>query len=193
MSETIETETNLQKWQRIFVHEMFEYLFNFAFLSFFLVSFAWYRRLLLASYNIQYSGFWAPLISAAVLAKVIMIGDALRMGRGLRNWPLAVPTIYRTVVFSLLVVLFSVIEHVVGALLHGKKPAEGIAELTNTGWHGLLAWYVLIIVAFLPFFTVKEIEAAFGQSKVRGLFFRKQREETHSAEDTRGQPARSKP
>ena len=109
------------------------------------------------------------------------------------HWPLAVPTIYRTVLFSLLVVGFSVIEHVAGALLHGKKPAEGMAELTNTGWHGLLAWYVLVIVAFLPFFTVKEIEAAFGQSKVRGLFFRTQRQQTNSAEDAhRDQPHQSR-
>jgi hypothetical protein len=122
-----------------------------------------------------------------------MIGDALRMGRGLRNWPLAVPTIYRTVVFSLLVVLFSVIEHVVGALLHGKKAAEGIAELTNTGWQGLLAWYVLILVAFLPFFTVKEIEASFGQSKVRGLFFGKSRDQPHSPASDTGEAAKLKP
>jgi hypothetical protein len=193
MSDTIETETRVQKWERILVHEFFEYLFNFAFLSFFLVSFAWYRRLLLASYDIHYTAFWAPLISAAVLAKVIMIGDALRMGRGLRNWPVAVPTIYRTVVFSLLVVLFSVIEHIVGALLHGNKPSAGIAELTTTGWQGLLAWYVLIIVAFLPFFSVKEIEAAFGQSNVRGLFFRKRWDEPHSPANDTGETRKPKP
>ena len=193
MPAEIETESKRQKWQRILVHEFYEYLFNLVFLAFFLVAFAWYRRQLLASYGIQYTAFWAPLISAAVLAKVIMIGDALRMGRGLRKWPLAVPTIYRTVVFSFLVVGFSVVEHVVGALLHGKKAADGIANLTNTGWHGLLAWYVLIIVAFLPFFTVKEIEAAFGQSKVRGLFFRKSRDKSNVPEDPHDPPASSKP
>lgn len=190
MSETTGTKTKRQKWERILVHEFFEYLFNFAFLSFFLVSFAWYRRLLLASYNIQWTDYWAPLIESAVLAKVIMIGDALRIARGLSKWPLAVPAIYRTVVFSLLVVLFSILEHVVRALLHGKKAAEGLAELTNTGWQGLLAWYVLVIVAFLPFFTVKEIERAFGQSKVRGMFFRKHREETTSLADDQGAAAK---
>ena len=193
MAETIGTKTKPGKWREILAHEMFEYFFNFAFLSFFLVSFAWYRRLLLASYNIEYTGYWAPLVEAAILAKVIMIGDVLRVARGLRNWPLAVPAIYRTVVFSLLVVLFSILEHVGGALFHGRKAADGIAELTSTGWQGLLAWYVLIIAAFLPFFTVKEIEAAFGPSKVRGLFFSKRRDEPHSpandaVETTKSQP-----
>jgi len=173
-------ETKSRKWEKIFVHEMFEYFFNFAFLAFFLVAFAWYRRLLLASYHIQYFGYWAPLIEAAVLAKVIMIGDILHIGGAFRNKPLAVTTIYRTIVFSVFVVLFSVLEHVVGALLHGKKVSEGIAELTATGWQGLLAWYVLIIVAFLPFFTVKEIERVFGEQKIRRIFFRRNVDETGS-------------
>jgi hypothetical protein len=167
-----EGETKPRGWKKILAHEMFEYFFNFAFLAFFLVAFAWYRRLLLASYHIEYFGYWAPLIEAAVLAKVIMIGDILHIGGAFRSKPLAVPTIYRTIVFSLLVVLFSVLEHVAGALFHGKKASEGIAELTTTGWQGLLAWYVLIIVAFLPFFTVKEIERVFGEEKIHGMFFR---------------------
>lgn len=132
-----------------------------------------------------------PLVEAAILAKVIMIGDALHMGRDLRDWPLAVPTIYRTIVFSVLVVVFSVVEHVVRALLHGKKVSEGIAELTNTGWQGLLAWYVLIIAAFLPFFTVKEIERAFGVEKIRGMFLGTH--ETNSPADDDGEAAKPKP
>jgi hypothetical protein len=175
MSDTMNTETQRPKWKSVLLHELSEYFFNFAFLSFFLISFAWYRRLLLESYHVSHAVSWAPVISAAILAKVLMIGEALRMGRRLRNWPLIIPTIYRTVVFSVLVVVFSLLEHAVGAWIHGKKAADGIAELTSTGWQGLLAWYVLVIIAFLPFFALKEIEAMFGTEKVRGLFFRRQR------------------
>jgi len=171
---TPESENKSRKWEKILIHEMFEYFFNFAFLAFFLIAFAWYRRLILASYHIQYLGYWAPLIEAAVLAKVIMIGDALRMGRAFRNRPLVVPVIYRTVVFSVFVVLFSFLEHVVDALIHGKTAADGIAEITSQGGYIILAWCVVIIAAFLPFFTVKEIERVLGTGKIRWLFFRGQ-------------------
>src|SRR5215471_14336286 len=186
-------ETKSRRWERILVHELFEYFFNFAFLAFFLLAFAWYRRLLLASYHIQYFGYWAPLIEAAVLAKVIMIGDALHLGRAFRNKPLIVPTIYRTIVYSVFVVLFSVLEHVVGALFHGKKASDGLAELTSTGWQGLLAWYVLIIVAFLPFFTLKEIERVFGEEKIRGMFCRGHVEPVDGPFAVRGDPAKHLP
>jgi hypothetical protein len=115
------------------------------------------------------------------------------MGRAFRNKPLAITTIYRTILFSLLVVLFSVVEHVVGALIHGKKASEGIAELTTTGWQGLLAWYVLIIVAFLPFFTVKEIERVFGEERIREMFFRGQIETVDSLTEGKSDLAKQLP
>ena len=180
MSEEIKPESKGKKWEKILVHELFEFLLYFAFLSFFLISFAWYRRFLLASYHIQVNDYFAPLIEAAVLAKVIMIGDAMRLGRRFDNRPLAIPTIYRTIVFSLFIVAFSVVEHVVTALFHGKKVVEGIEELTRGGWPGLLAWYLLIIVALIPFFTVKEIEDAFGAAKIRAMFFKPRTSEDHA-------------
>ncbi|MBL9175541.1 MAG: hypothetical protein JNL10_18510 [Verrucomicrobiales bacterium] len=179
MSHATNGETPQKSWRTVLRHELTEYLFNFAFLSFFLIAFSWYRRLLLDSYHISNAVYWAPVISSAILAKVLMIGEALRMGRGLRTWPLIIPTIYRTVVFSVLVVVFSVLEHMAGAWIHGKKAADGLAELTSTGWQGLLAWYVLVIIAFLPFFALKEIETVFGTEKVRGLFFRRQGKEAN--------------
>ena len=87
-------------WKRKIVDEMVEYYLNFVYLAFFLVAFAWYRRLILAEYDILYLNYWAPLVEAAVLAKVIMVGDMVRLGRGLERQPLLVPTLFRTVLFS---------------------------------------------------------------------------------------------
>jgi hypothetical protein len=167
-----EGDTKPRGWKKILAHEMFEYFFNFAFLAFFLIAFAWYRRLILAEYHIRYLSYWVPLIEAAVLAKVIMIGDALRMGRELRSKPLIVTTIYRTIVFSTFVGMFTVVEHIVGALLHHKSVSEGIEEITSKGWYELVARCVLILAAFLPFFGFKEIGRVFGEEKIRGMFFR---------------------
>ncbi|MES2659094.1 MAG: hypothetical protein V4689_10795 [Verrucomicrobiota bacterium] len=174
------TESKSQKWKKILVHEMFEYFFNFAFLAVFLVAFAWYRRLLLASYHIEYSGYWTPLVEAAIFAKVIMIGDALRVGRRFQNRPLALTTLYRTIVFSGLVILFAFAEHIIGAVVHGKPASAGIAEIASKGLDEVLAWCVVMIAAFLPFFAVKELERAFGPEKIRGMFFSRHAEGTDS-------------
>ena len=160
-------------WKQKLVHEMVEYSLNFVYLAFFLVAFTWYRRLILAEYAISYTNYWVPLIEAAILAKIIMIGDIMRLGRGLERTPLVVPTLYRTVVFSVLVGVFSVLEHTGGALLHGKGLTEGLAEIASKGRFELLAQCVVIFGAFVPFFAFKELEGVVGQGKLRNLFWRR--------------------
>ena len=80
-------------WKSKIVHELVEYFFNFVYLAFFLVAFTWYRRLILAEYAISYSNYWVPLVEAAILAKVIMVGDLMHLGHGLKRRPLLVPTL----------------------------------------------------------------------------------------------------
>ena len=162
-------------WKTKLTHELIEYCLNFVYLAFFLVAFAWYRRLTLAEYAIPYSDYWMPLVAAAVLAKVIMIGDLMHLGRGLERTPLLMPTLYRTVVFSALVGLFSVLEHTVSGLLHGKGWTEGLAEIASKGRYELLAQCVVIFGAFVPFFAFKELEGVVGRDKLRNLFWSRAR------------------
>ena len=189
----MESEPKPRGWKQKLVHEMVEYYFNFAFVAFFLIAFAWYRRLTLAAHGIEFTDYWAPLVEAAVLAKVIMIGDALRVARGFRNRPLIVPVIYRTVVFSIFVVLFSFAEHILRAWFHGKTAADGIAAITNRGPYELLAWCVLIIVALLPFFAMKEIERVYGVETIRRLFFLRDGAESNAPAANKGEAAKPKP
>ena len=106
-----------------------------------------------------------------VLAKVILIGNALGLSRGLENKPLILPTLYKSVVFSLFVGVFAVLEHLVGGLLHGKGLAGGFQELRSTGQDELLARCLVTFFAFIPFFAFQELGQVLGEGKLGGLFF----------------------
>jgi hypothetical protein len=88
-------------WKAKLAHELVEYWINFLYLVFFFGTFTWYRRLVLAEYHISYLHYGAAVIEALILAKVILIGDALRLERRLEERPLIIPTLYNAVVFSL--------------------------------------------------------------------------------------------
>ena len=167
-----ETQTAQVGWKKAVVHELVEYWINFGYLAFFLVAFTWYRRLILAEYHVQYTNYWFPLIEAAVLAKVIMIGDLVRLGRRMENRPLIFSALFRTVMFSLWVAIFSVLEETVRGLLHGNGLMGGIEEMVSRGWYELLSRCVVIFAAFIPFFSFKELERVLGPEKLRGLFWR---------------------
>ena len=157
--------------KRTIVHELIEYWINFGYLAFFLVAFTWYRRLILAEYQVHYTNYWFPLIEAAVLAKVIMLGDLLRLGRQMENKPLIFSALFRTVMFSLWVAIFSVLEETVRGLLHGNGLMGGIEEMVSRGWYELLSRCVVIFAAFIPFFSFKELERVLGAEKLRALFY----------------------
>jgi hypothetical protein len=157
---------------RIF-HEVSEYWMNVCYLALVFATFTQYRRLILASHGITYTNYWVALIEALILAKVIMIGSVFRLGRGLEAKPLIYPTLYKTVVFTLVVGLFALGEHAVKGIWQGEGLTAGLAHLFGKGTHELLANSLVIFVAFVPYFGVKELGRIFGEDKIRALFFRK--------------------
>jgi hypothetical protein len=156
-----------------FIRGMVEYWINFTYLAILFSGFTLYRRLILAHYEISYLNYGISLIEAAVLAKVIMIGQFIGIGRGLEHKPLIFTTMFKAVVFSIFVVIFSVIERLLKGLADGKGLAEGLNDILTTGKYELLAGSVVIFFALIPFFAFKELERIFGEEKVREIFFRK--------------------
>ena len=153
-------------------HELIEYGINVVYLAVVLVTITVYRRLLLAAHDIVYTDYWVPLIEALILGKVIMIGGLFHLGRGLEKRALIYPTLYKTVVFTLLVAVFKLAEHAIKGLVTGGGMAAGIAEFTAKGWQVILANGIFLCVALIPFFAMKELGRVLGREKIARLFFR---------------------
>src|SRR5215831_19475319 len=86
-------------WKERITHELVRYSINATYLAIVFGLFAWYRRLILAEYDIRYLKYGVALIEALVLAKVIWAGDLLGLGRRFfKNKPLIYPTLYNSAV-----------------------------------------------------------------------------------------------
>lgn len=161
-------------WKERLYREFVKYWINVVYLSVVFGLFAWYRRLILAEYEIKYLKYGVAIIEALVLAKVILIGDMLGLGREFKNKPLIYPTLYNAIVFSLFVGLFAIIERTVEGLLQGKGAMAGLAELRAEGWYELLARCLITFVMFVPFFAFKELaKVLHEEGSLAKLFFRK--------------------
>ena len=132
-----------------------------------------YRRLILANYDISYSNWGISLIKALVLAKVIMVGSLFHFGRSLENKPLIFLTLYKSVMFTLWVALFALVESAIRGFIHGKGLAGALDHLLSEGTHEFFAKCLVVFVAFIPFFAFKELGRVLGKGKIWGLFFRK--------------------
>jgi hypothetical protein len=162
-----------EKLKKKIFRELAEYWINVAYLSLMFSAFTQYRRLLLAAHDIIYTNYGVAVIEALVLAKVIMIGDVLRLARGLEHKPLMYSTLYKSVVFSLFVGAFTLIEQMIRGLWSGKGFTGGLIDYFGKGHHELLAGCLVTFVTFIPFFAFRELRRVLGEGKIWALFFRK--------------------
>jgi hypothetical protein len=157
-------------WQR-FVAEMRKFALVASFLFFFLGAFATYRRLILSEYQIDYFQYGYALIESLVLGKVILLGEIFHLGDRFHGKPLIVPTLYRTFSFSILVLVFAVLEHFVKGFIHGENIAVIFGELAAKGGAEIGSRILVMFIAFIPMFAIWEIANLFAEGKLFELFF----------------------
>jgi len=157
------------------IEEFKAYLIIFAFLAVMFSAFITYRRLILTEFSISYFHYGAGIIEAAVIGKVILIGQAMGLGKRLENGPLIIAALFKALVYGVFVGLFAILEHVVEGLLHGKHWADILHALLSLGLDEILARTLMVIVTFIPFFAFWETNRELGEDKLFALFFQKRK------------------
>ncbi len=84
-----------------------------------------------------------------------------------------VPTLFRTGFFTLLVLVFSLGEDVLRGLLKGQSAADVLRQFAGKNAFEIGGHVVVMIVAFVPLFTIWEISRAIGEDRLFELFFKR--------------------
>ncbi|MCX6244158.1 MAG: hypothetical protein NTU98_05575 [Bacteroidetes bacterium] len=172
----MENQKPKRNWKQKLFREFSEYLVNFVYMAIFFSAVVLYRRLVLAQHGIIVEDYFAGVIKAAVIAKVVMIGAFLRISRKFEHKPLIIPALYKAVLFTIWVMVFDMLEVLIGGFIHSPVLADAYAALkdrVNVVWLGAV---LVIFVSFIPFFAFKELSRVLGGDKVRDRFFKKQEE-----------------
>jgi hypothetical protein len=143
------------------------------YLALMFAAFNWSRELISAEYGISYLHHGAALIEALILAKVILVGQAMGLGKRYEGEPLILSVLFKSVVFAVFVAFFSVIEHLVEGLIHHETWGRIAHGLVTSGRNEIIARTLRILVAFIPFFAFLETDRVMGDHKLFNLFFRK--------------------
>jgi hypothetical protein len=151
------------------IHEGQEFAGIFLYLAFFFCAVVTNQRLLLNDGQISYFSYGAALINAAVIAKVILIGEYARLGRRQETRPLLLVAIYKAFLFSLLVLAFHIVEELIKLIVHGENIS---AALHHLRMDLLLSHCVVVFCTFIPLFAFRELQRVLGEESFRGLFFR---------------------
>lgn len=164
-----------RSWKQKLLHELSDYGINFAYMGLFFSAIIFYRRQVLAQYDIELNDYFLGLIKAAIVAKVVMIAGFLSFMKCLDQRPLLYPVLFKGFTFTLWVMLFDLLEESV----HGLIKHASLAELPAL-WVARMepVWFasgIIVLLCFLPFFAFKELVRVEGRQKVTDLFLRDRR------------------
>lgn len=117
-------------------------------------------------------GFILASTTALVVAKVVLVVDRVRVIDKFRGGPLIRPILYKSIFYSLVVLIVRIVEKVVEFAIDtgGFGPAFRNLLLDFT-WHRFVAVHLWIFVCFLVYVTATEFNALVGQGQLFRLFF----------------------
>jgi hypothetical protein len=154
-----------REFRLYFICSLFLILFSFGLTA--------YRRLLLGQYPLDLDQNGYGVVESLILAKLIVIGQHFNLGTRFDKQPLAIPTFYKTLVFSLFVFLFHILEHFVLGLIHGRPLGTLYFELTDQRLEEIALKSLIQFFAFILLFAFLELGRVLGEDKLFNLFFRR--------------------
>lgn len=161
-----------KNWKQRFLDEFTEYWANVIYMALVFSAIIFYRRLVLAHYEIYLDDYFSGVVKALVIAKVVMIGAFLRISRKFEHKPLIYPVLYKAILFTIWVMLFDIAEIYIGSFIHNLSFTDSFFELKTHVSAVWLGGALLIFFSFIPFFAFKELVRVLGKEKIRELFLR---------------------
>jgi hypothetical protein len=145
----------------------FMWIFVYLWLVFFV--FLVHEWVVLADNHISFKFYGLAALNALVLSKIMLIAEGLGFAERFHTRPLIVPIAYRSVLFSVLLVVAYILEEIVVGLFHGKSVAQSFPQIGGGGLLGVFCVTGLLCIALVPFFAFKEIARVIGEPRFRLL------------------------
>lgn len=111
------------------------------------------------------------IINALVFGKVILIGEALELGKGKASHALARNVLRKSLIFAVLLVAFHIVEEAIRAWFEGEPLSGGLADFGGT-LPGLLSYAGILFVSLILFFAIQEVARVLGSGPLWNLFAR---------------------
>lgn len=179
------------RWARVgafLLHEFREMLppTIFFFVGFNLILFT--KRLLLADYLIQFSGFILATTSALIVGKTVLVADMIPFLRRFDHAPLIQPILFKAVVYTFLVFVARLLEAFVHYVIQDGGVGGGgfLHELLGTfRWDHFIAVQMWIFVLFLVYVTASEVNDLLGDGELFKILFTRRSSELKSTRRAR--------
>ena len=133
--------------------------------------FALHEWVVSAKDHIDYHFYGFAFMNALILGKVMLVAEDLHFADWFKDRPLVYPILYKAVAFSILFLVFDVVEEVLVGVFKGKTIAQSIPSIGGGTLSGVFFVGIILAVALSPFFAFREIGRVVGERELHSLMF----------------------
>src|SRR5262245_886322 len=142
---------------------------------FFLISFhvvVLERRLMLRQYGLPLSSLATATVAALLVAKVVLIADALPFVNRFPSKPLMYNVVWKTAIYVAAAFVVHYLEHLVPIWWHTGDLAAANRQLASEiVWPHFWAIQLWLVVLLFVYCAMRELVRAIGRKKVVDMFF----------------------
>ena len=130
-------------------------------------------NLILADYGAQFASFMLATAAALIVAKALLVANAMPVIRRFDRAPLIRPILFKTVFYSVAFFIARMLEHWIEYLLSKDYVFGGFLrhEMAAFSWDRFIAIQLWIVVLFLIYVTASEFNRLFGERELWDIMF----------------------
>lgn len=113
----------------------------------------------------------ALMINALIFGKIILIAQALEVGKSLERRALLWIALGKSLIFAILLIAFHIVEGAIRPWFESQPLSAGFTNFGGT-LTGLLTYAAIFSVVLIPFFAFQETARVLGSNALRDLFVR---------------------
>jgi len=133
----------------------------------------WTKRLILQEHGVQFSGFFTAIVAALLVGKAVLVTDNLPFMRRFDGAPMIQPILFKTTIYWVCVLIVRLAEEVIHFVAAGGAIAAfGDHFVNHFSWPRFLSVQIWLMVLFLAYVTIHELNQLFGDGELYRLFFR---------------------
>lgn len=153
------------------MHELKELAFISLYLYIALGAVILMKTAVLHTEGIQFTPWGIAIVKAVLLAKFMLIGEAVKIGGSTTTGPLIWPTLRKAVSMLTLLIIMTIIEEAVVGLFQHRSIAASLGDLFGPRLEETLAGYLIMLMVLLPYCAFRVLEEVLGEGQLARLFF----------------------
>jgi hypothetical protein len=167
---TTETTAKATLHQRV-MHEFKELVIISFYLYVTLGSIVVMKTTVLHTEGVAFTPWGIAIVKAVVLAKFMLIGEAIKIGERTTASPLIWPTLQKAFALLVLLIVMTIIEEAVVGLFHHHSVGVSIAAHFGPRLEETIAGYLIMLLVLIPYCAFRVLDQALGGGRLTRMFF----------------------